>query len=201
VFLSRRGHRVAAVIDKLKARGFVSPYLRAFVVARINPDGLELSSSTVRRALAKDGDVALAQNVLGRPYRLRGTVENGDHRGRVLGYPTANLAIPDYMTLPSDGIYAGLVSGHEQNAPDEQPALVYVGTRPTFWQTERQVEVFLIDFSGDLYGSELSVQFLERIRGDQRFASPDELVEQMHRDEAAGREIFKRLGVLDTITR
>lgn len=165
------------------------------IVKRVNPDSQEWSSSAVRRALAEHGDVKAAEEILGRPFGVSGTVQNGDRRGRDLGYPTANLEVPDRLTLPADGIYAALVNSGETDASIGLPALVYVGTRPTFDGTERHVEVYLLDFSGDLYGRRLAVEFVDRIRGDQKFESADELVEQMQRDEESGRRIFAGLGI------
>jgi riboflavin kinase / FMN adenylyltransferase len=165
------------------------------VVERVNPVGIELSSSAVRRALVERGDVQAAREILGRRYRLSGRVKNGNHRGRDLGYPTANLALIDRLTLPADGIYAALVAVDASTEGTSRPALVYIGTRPTFGESARIAEVFLLDFEGDLYGEKLAVDFVDRIRGDRHFDSAEQLVEQMQRDEAAGREIFNALGI------
>ncbi|MEX2426257.1 MAG: bifunctional riboflavin kinase/FAD synthetase [Thermomicrobiaceae bacterium] len=166
------------------------------IVERINPDDeFEWSSSFVRRALAEHGDVGAAARVLNRPFRLAGVVRNGDRRGRELGYPTANLLPPDRLVTPADGIYAGLVSVAGPESEPSQPCLIYVGSRPTFGESARIVEVFLLEFEGDLYGEEIAVDFLDRIRGDRAFDSPDQLVEQMNQDEAAGRRMFAARGV------
>jgi riboflavin kinase / FMN adenylyltransferase len=166
------------------------------VEPRYNPiDGPEWSSSAVRRALLESGDVIAAAEILGRRFRIAGRVVNGDHRGRTLGYPTANLSLPDRQLTPADGIYAAIAS--LSGNPDllETPCLVYIGSRPTFGQSQRTVEAYLLDFDGDLYDCELNLDFVDRIRGDRAFDSAAELVEQMRRDEADGRVIFQRHGL------
>jgi riboflavin kinase / FMN adenylyltransferase len=162
------------------------------VIQRVSMDGLELSSSATRTALLDSGDARHAAAILGRPFRLTGTVENGARRGRDLGYPTANLDISENLVIPADGIYAALSS--LPGGDVENPSLVYVGKRPTFDGDRRIVEVFLLDTDCDLYGTEVSVDFLERIRGDRRFESAEALVEQMNDDERVAREFFKRAG-------
>jgi riboflavin kinase / FMN adenylyltransferase len=170
------------------------------VVERINPDGeAEWSSSFARQAL-DSGDVRTVNRVLGRPFRVGGSVDKGDHRGRDLGYPTANLQLPDRLIVPADGIYVGLVSIDDFHISGELPALVYIGTRPTFGSSQRIIEVFLLDFEADLYGKHVTVDLLDRIRGDKRFDSAEELVEQMKIDEATGRELLAshQPGILKT---
>lgn len=162
------------------------------VVERINPE-IELSSSSVRRSLTESGDVRTAGQILGRSFRLAGTVTNGEHRGRDLGYPTANIDPPERLVIPADGIYAAVV---DDDSPEKRPSLVYIGTRPTFGEGSRIIEVFLLDYAGDLYGRQIGVEFVDRIRGDRAFASADELVDQMKQDELAGRQIFSELGII-----
>jgi riboflavin kinase / FMN adenylyltransferase len=165
------------------------------VVDRINPEsGVEWSSSFARRALT-EGDVRLARNVLGRPFRLSGVVQNGDHRGRDLGYPTANLNLPENLVVPADGIYAAFVTLEEDKCERYRPALVYIGTRPTFGSSSRVIEVYLLDFDADLYGQEVTIDFVERLRGDRGFDSPDELVRQMEMDEEHGRKVLADPGI------
>ena len=155
------------------------------VVERIG--GEEISSTRIRQLLA-EGDVKAAAELLGRWHTLTGRVESGAGRGRNLGFPTANLAIPPALAIPADGIYAAHAA--LERGGDWLPALVYIGTRPTFSEVDRVVEVFLLDFTGDLYGSEVTVRFIERIRGDMTFESPEALTEQMHADEVAARRIL-----------
>lgn len=166
------------------------------VVERINPDSsVNWSSSFARSALAERGDVRTAEQVLGRPFRVSGVVQNGDHRGRTLGYPTANLHPFPGLALPADGIYAALASLDGQERERANPALVYIGTRPTFGESNRVIEVFLLDFDDDLYGRHISVEFVDLVRGDRAFASADELVAQMKIDEQNGRKMLaERIG-------
>ncbi len=189
------GHKRQGTPEFLQQRAH-SDGFELQVIERHNPTSVEWSSSFVRRQLIDDGNVTRAAEALGRYPGLSGRVRDGDHRGRELGYPTANLAVPDRLTVPADGIYAAMVAVHDSEPGTSRPALVYVGTRPTFGGTERIVEVFLLNFRGDLYDRTISLHFVDRIRGDRRFDTVEELVEQMKRDEAAGREIFANLGII-----
>jgi riboflavin kinase/FMN adenylyltransferase len=151
------------------------------------------SSSWVRELLAQ-GDVAGAAEVLGRPHRVTGVVVHGDHRGRELGYPTANLAQDAAGQVPADGVYAGRLVRPElpPDAPDAVlPAAVSVGTNPTFDGLERRVEAYVLDRTDlDLYGERLAVEFVERLRPTLRFDGVDALVEQMSLDVARCRELL-----------
>jgi riboflavin kinase/FMN adenylyltransferase len=144
-------------------------------------DGEIVSSSHIRGLLLA-GDVAEAGRLLGAPFRLCAEVTRGDERGRTLGFPTANLIPAEEYACPGHGVYACLANG--------RPAAVSIGVRPTF-QTGRGelIEAYLLDFDGDLYGSELCLDFLARLRGERRFDSPEALVEQMHGDVARTREL------------
>jgi len=146
-------------------------------------------SSTMVRALLAGGDVTGAARLLGRPHELRGRVIEGDRRGRELGFPTANIAVTEEMCLPADGIYAGTFTGAEGV---ERPAAINLGRRPTFYEDGglRLLEPHLIDFSGDLYGQEAAVRFVERIRAEERFDSVEALVEAMHRDVDVARRVL-----------
>jgi riboflavin kinase/FMN adenylyltransferase len=146
-------------------------------------DAEELSSSAIRAALLA-GDVTRAAHQLGRPYRLRGIVTTGAQRGRTLGFPTANLtAIP--TLIPRDGVYAvrGIVAGKAW------PGAANVGPNPTFGEGARKVEIHLLDFSGDLYGSSLPVEFIARLRDTRPFASVQELLAQLQQDIAQARTL------------
>ena len=125
---------------------------------------------------------------LGRPFALQGKVVEGNSRGRSLGFPTANLSIAKDRILPGDGIYATLAHVGDKT----YMAATNVGVRPTFGETERIVEAFILDFDGDLYGSEISVEFIERLRNEQRFDTTEALVAQMHRDVERTREVLKK---------
>jgi riboflavin kinase/FMN adenylyltransferase len=144
------------------------------VVPLVEAAGETVSSSHIRGLIAA-GDVEQAAEFLGGPFLYEGEVVAGDRRGRELGMPTANIVPDDAYVVPGHGVYAATVLGHA--------AAVSVGVRPTF-ETGRGllVEPHLIGFDGDLYGETLRIAFLQRLRGEQRFESVDELVEQMNRD-------------------
>lgn len=169
------------------------------VIQRLRDGDTVISSSSVRQALQR-GDIASANMLLGRRYRLSGTVEHGAARGRELGFPTANLLLPIDACVPSDGIYAALahVRG-ERSSP--YWSMVYIGTRPTFDNGDRIVEANLLDFSGDLYTRELEVEFVGRIRGDRAFESPEALTAQMHADETDTRVLLTEAGTTDIAQR
>lgn len=149
---------------------------------------LPAASSTAVRRLLEAGDVAGAADVLGRPHEVRGVVEQGDRRGRELGYPTANVAVPADILLPAPGIYAGWYGG-------DQAAAISVGHRPTFHGADAPVvlEAFLLDFCGDLYGQEARVSFVSRLRDEERYDSVESLLEQMARDVEATRAALGRV--------
>lgn len=140
------------------------------------------TSSTAVRLLLEAGDVAAAAELLGRPHEVRGVVEKGDQRGRDLGYPTANVAVPTDILLPAPGIYAGWYAG-------DQAAAISVGRRPTFHDGGAPVvlEAYLLDFSGDLYGHQARVSFVRRLRDEERYDSIEELTRQMALDVEATR--------------
>ncbi|MDQ3388991.1 MAG: bifunctional riboflavin kinase/FAD synthetase [Gemmatimonadota bacterium] len=159
-----------------------------FSVDVVGPVGDEapISSSRIRRALS-EGDVAGAAHDLGRPYSLDGTVVHGEKRGRTLGFPTANLRIADSdKMLPLEGIYAvrARVRGERLGG------LLHVGPRPVFQRAEPTVELYLLDWSGEIYGEPLRVEFYARLRGIDPFHSAEALVAQMRLDEEAGRKLL-----------
>ena len=147
------------------------------------------SSTLVRRRLA-DGDVRGAAEILGRVHEVRGNVVEGDRRGRALGFPTANIAVPEEICLPAPGIYAGTFTGTDGVA---RPAAISLGHRPTFYSDQAYLllEAYLLDFTGDLYGQPGAVGFVERIRAEERFDSVEALVEAMHRDVEAARRLLE----------
>ncbi|MBM3499399.1 MAG: bifunctional riboflavin kinase/FAD synthetase [Armatimonadetes bacterium] len=138
-----------------------------------------VSSTAIREALT-DGDLAPANAMLGRPYSLTGTVVRGRGLGADLQAPTANLDLPPEKLLPADGVYAAAALLAGESAA--RPAAISLGPSPTFGIEETRVEVHLLDFGGDLYGSELAVALLERLRPIQEFANRDELIAQIKRD-------------------
>jgi riboflavin kinase/FMN adenylyltransferase len=138
-------------------------------------------SSTAIRAALLAGEIERATAMLGRPHEVRGVVAKGDQRGRELGFPTANVTVPDEILLPADGIYAGWYL-----RPDggRVATAMSLGRRPTFYEEQpfSLLEAHLLDFEGDLYGEQARVQFVRRLRGEERFDSVDDLVAQMRRD-------------------
>jgi riboflavin kinase / FMN adenylyltransferase len=149
-------------------------------------DGEIVSSSHIR-GLVLAGEVDQATRFLGAPFQLRGEVVRGDERGRTLGFPTANLIPEEELVCPGHGIYAGLADG--------RPAAINVGVRPTFTTGRGElIEAHLLDFDGDLYGSELRIDFLRRLRGERRFATSEALIEQMRRDVEQTRRVVAELG-------
>jgi riboflavin kinase/FMN adenylyltransferase len=145
-------------------------------------DGEIVSSSHIR-GLVLAGEVDQATRFLGAPFQLRGEVVRGDERGRTLGFPTANLVPDEELMCPGHGIYACLANG--------RPAAVSIGVRPTFSTGRGElIEAYLLDFDGDLYGSELRLDFLRRLRGERRFATTEALVEQMGRDVEQTRAVI-----------
>lgn len=160
------------------------------VVSLVEVCGESVSSSHIRGLIAA-GEVDCATRFLGRPFILEGVVVAGDRRGHTLGVPTANIVPADSLACPGHGVYACRVLAPDSVDTDQgMPAAVSVGVRPTF-ETGRAllVEVYIIDFSGDLYGKTLRVAFLERMRGERRFDTTSELVEQMHADIAEAHRI------------
>jgi riboflavin kinase/FMN adenylyltransferase len=143
-------------------------------------------SSTRIRELLTGGQVEAAAVMLGRSHQVRGRVVRGDARGRLLGFPTANVAVPADICLPSDGIYAGWYRGP---AGGVHPAALSLGRRPTFYPDAQSslLEAHLLDFEDDLYDQPAFVSFVSRLRGEEHFESVDALVAQMERDVGAAR--------------
>ena len=151
------------------------------VVPLIEVDGETVSSTRIRAQVAA-GDVEGAMRCLGAPFLLEGTVVEGDKRGRTLGFPTANVVPDDELVCPGHGVYAAFANG--------VPAAVNVGVRPTF-ETGRGVlvESYLIDQEADMYGRQLRIAFIARLRGEKRFETVEELTAQMERDVEMAREL------------
>lgn len=166
-----------------------------FTVDVIPPQEVDhgiVSSSTIRELLLEDGDVQRATDMLGHPYALQGIVEEGEGRGRKLGYPTANIAVNDERKLiPDIGVYATRV-----RIGDTQPTyggMMNIGRRPTFEDMNVTVEVHLLGFEGSIYGETLHVEFLQRLRDEQKFDSADALVAQLSRDEEHCRTVLNAM--------
>lgn len=144
-----------------------------------------IRSSAIRRALA-EGDVSRAADLLARPYRVSGEVVHGDHRGRSIGFPTANLAVWAEQLLPANGVYAC----HAYLGAERFAAVTNIGLRPTFNGTETRVEAHLLDFERDIYGQTLTLDFVARLRGEQRFSGVEALIAQISADVAQGRQLL-----------
>ena len=190
VLVEKLGARRVAVGENFhfgaKAKGDAAmleahPEFETRVQKLVEVDGAVVSSSRIR-AQIEAGEMEAARRCLGVPYMVEGEVVSGDRRGRELGFPTANLVPDERLVTPRDGVYAAFANGH--------PAAVNVGTRPTF-DSDRGVliETFLIDFVGDLYGQNLRVAFVERLRGEIAYEGVEPLVKQMHLDVEDARRI------------
>ena len=153
-------------------------------------DGVDepVSSTAIRRALA-GGDVEMAATMLGRPFEARGKVVQGDKRGRLLGFPTANVEVPNRVCLPADGVYAGW---YERPDGESYPCAINLGRRPTFYEhaDSSLLEAHLLDFDGDLYGEEARIRFTNFLRSERKFDGIDALVAQLQTDVAHARELL-----------
>ena len=158
-----------------KAMGF------KLIVRELISDGGTIISSTEIRRLIGAGDVALAAKMLGRSYSITGTVAHGNERGRLLGYPTANLELEDaHVAIPQGGVYAvrALISGKTYGG------MANIGRNPTFGDVEKpRLETNIFDFSGDIYGQRLTIEFVQRIRGEVKFAGIEALKAQLESDK------------------
>lgn len=158
------------------------------LVSRADGIAEPVSSTAIRRALA-GGNVALAADMLGRPFEARGVVVQGDQRGRLLGFPTANVEVPNRICLPADGVYAGI---YERPDGSQHACAINLGRRPTFYEhaDSSLLEAHLIDFEGDLYGEAARIQFIDFLRSERKFDGIDALIEQLKHDiEHARRSI------------
>ena len=179
------GHRrqgdVPTLRDMGRTAGFWVDTVDNFLL-----DGAPVKSSVIRELLS-DGQVQKVNRMLDRPFSLTGRVQTGDRRGRDLGFPTANLATQPDLAIPGDGIYAtwAIVDGIRHQAATS------IGVRPTFGgDADRRIETYLIDFSGDLYGKPMTLEFAQRLRGELAFTTVDALIQQMKQDVAHSRAIL-----------
>jgi riboflavin kinase / FMN adenylyltransferase len=157
-------------------------------IERQTIDGDLVSSTHIREALAA-GDVAAAARLLGRPFSVRGEVVAGDKRGRTIGFPTANVAVDPQHAVPSNGVYVC----HATVAGVRHGAVTNIGVRPTFDGTRRTVEAYLLDFTDEIYGETLRLEFLHRLRGEQKFDGIAALVAQITQDVAAARAFLAHM--------
>jgi riboflavin kinase / FMN adenylyltransferase len=185
----RFGKQRSGNVDTLREIGSERGFKTHIIAPLLDSSGV-VSSSRIRTAL-QSGEIGDAEELLGRRVRVCGSVEHGMARGRDLGFPTANLAIPSGLCVPADGIYAGYahLDDREHGARE---ALIYIGTSPTFGGRDRVVEVNILDYRGDLYSQRLEIEFLAFIRSDMTFNTPDELMHQMAQDEMSARKVLAR---------
>jgi riboflavin kinase/FMN adenylyltransferase len=181
----RYGCRRAGTVETLRAAGAELGF-EVHVVPSVAVDGERVSSTRVRAALA-EGDLAMAHKLLGRRYSVTGRVIAGRRLGRELGFPTANFRL-HRSSAAMPGIYAVRVQGID-GRPDAA-AVASLGTRPTVGGIEPLLEVHVFDYAGDLYGRRLTVEFVDRLRDEEKFPSLEALVTQMHADAARAREIL-----------
>jgi riboflavin kinase/FMN adenylyltransferase len=169
---------------------------RVIEVGQLEVGGAPVSSTRLRALLA-EGRLSQVQRLLGRRYSVVGTVVRGDQRGRVLGFPTANLHFDRDVALPMDGIYAVRVAWDAGDPPQNRHrrhGVASLGVRPTFETNgARMLEVYLFGFDGDLYGQRLRVEFVRRLRGEKRFATTAALVKQMNKDAQRARQVLDTL--------
>jgi len=162
---------------------------RVTAVSPMTISGEVVSSTAIRTALA-GGDMRRVSRLLGRPFSLEGTVTTGAGRGAGLGFPTANLDMDRSQALPPDGVYATWACVGGEN----HQSMTNIGTSPTFGENERTVEVFLLDYRGSLYGQDLKIDLMERLRDEKRFDTVDELKKQIAEDVEQGKAILSARG-------
>ncbi|MBW3610395.1 MAG: bifunctional riboflavin kinase/FAD synthetase [Actinobacteria bacterium] len=184
------GHRRGGNVELLRSLGRRHGFtVHGLELAGLGATPVAVSSTAIRRALA-EGDLAGANAMLGRDHEVRGVVEGNDRRGAtLLGYPTANVAVPPEIQLPAPGIYAGWYVRPDGAA---LPAAISLGWRPTFARSSDRplLEAHVLDFDGDLYGEAAAIRFSARLRDEERFESVEALVAQMDRDVAASRALL-----------
>ena len=182
------GHRRVGNVDFLRSMGTDIEVISVDPVKESFADLEAVSSTAIRRAL-RGGEVAHAARMLGRPYSVKGEVIHGDHRGRTIGFPTANLRVAEERAWPSEGVYVGWF---EQPSGSTHPCAINLGRRPTFHQHAQHslIEAHLLDFDDDLYGQVCKVAFVEFLRSELRFDGIDALVAQLKEDVGAARVVL-----------
>ncbi len=173
------GHRASGNAGTLARYGEGRFRVEAAVLTTV--EKMPTSSTAIREAIFS-GEVEKAARLLGRLYAVSGVVVQGDQRGRLLGFPTANLIADEKIAIPADGVYAGYLSCGQGDMA-HMPAAISVGTNPTFDGIQRRIETYVLDRNDlELYGVEIQVDFVQRLRGQVRFANLDALVQQMNED-------------------
>jgi riboflavin kinase/FMN adenylyltransferase len=180
----RFGFQAKGTVDTLRISGGEYGF-DVVVTPIVGIHGTEVRSSAIRAAVASGG-VALASSMLGRPFEIEGTVVPGDLRGRSIGFPTANITMPECLVRPATGVYAVRceIDGRRYLG------VCNVGTRPTFGGGDETIEVHLLDIDEDLYGETMRVQFIDRLRSEQHFESVEALVAQIEKDVEEARSLL-----------
>ncbi|WP_345238875.1 bifunctional riboflavin kinase/FAD synthetase [Pontibacillus salipaludis] len=178
------GRMGKGTMDTLPTHG--GEQLSQTVVSKVTEHEKKISSTLIRESI-KEGNISLANELLGRPYQIRGTVVTGDQRGRTIGFPTANLSVSEDYLLPKVGVYAVRVVHNNSS----YYGMANIGYKPTFQDTKvLSVEINLFDFEADLYGEELTVEWHAFIRDEVKFNGVDHLIDQLQKDEAEIRNFF-----------
>jgi riboflavin kinase/FMN adenylyltransferase len=181
------GHKRRGNVALLRELGQQHDFEVVPVQLIARPDGVAepVSSTSIRRALA-GGQVEVAANLLGRPFSVSGVVVHGDKRGRTIGFPTANIEVPNAMCLPADGVYSGIVQRADGST---YVCAINLGRRPTFFEhaDHSLLEAHLLDFDGDLYGERVSVTFEHFLRSERKFEGLESIKTQLQLDVAAAR--------------
>lgn len=180
------GHKGAGNMNNITSFGF--DQFTTTVIEKVELQEEKVSSTKIRLAL-QQGNVKEVNELLGRVYTASGTVVTGDKRGRLLGFPTANVQVPEHKLLPKQGVYAVRLE-HQGTVYD---GMANLGVKPTFIQGELRptLEVFIFDFDQDIYGNEVTVSFYDYVRAEQKFSGVEEIKEQLQKDEQAIRSFFK----------
>ncbi len=185
----RFGHRASGSVETLQGLGGQLGF--DVVGLELVGQGTATWSSTYVRQCISQGDVAAATHALGRPHRLEGVVVHGDHRGRELGFPTANLDVSEHAAIPADGVYAGWLVRQPNGDEVRLPAAISIGTNPTFDGVGRRIEAYVLDRDDlDLYDEYVAFEFVERLRPTLRFDGVEPLIEQMTKDVEQARELI-----------
>ncbi len=184
----RFGFRAAGDVQTLSELG--AGQFKVDGISLLAADTEPTSSTLIRHALI-DGDVGRAAVLADRLFRFSGVVVQGAQRGRELGFPTANVPVPSGRAVPADGVYAGWVTRLDHAGAPRWPAAISVGTNPTFDELERQVEAYVLDRTDlELYGVEIAVEFVARLRGMVKYDGVPALIEQMHHDVRQARALL-----------
>ena len=181
------GYRARGDVQRLEQIGKLRR-IDVRIAPEVTHNGAMINSTTIRRAVS-EGDMRTARTLLGTPYQIRGTVGPGKRRGRHLGFPTANLRLSFPYTLPPDGVYFTWARVGDKS----YASLTNIGNNPTFEGADRKIETYIMDFTGDLYDMEIRLAFVEYFRPDIRFDHPEELIQQMKRDEKEARRLLTTL--------